>query len=187
VAGVVLCGTLTACGSPPEPPAPFARGERIPLGMLSLEVRRSQEMQSMPRPYAGEAQAGEKLVAVFVYWRGLDDFDEFSRETFVDSFLCRRLRIVDSAGYEYGCMLTMPVDRFVGRPSPKLAREWVVVFRVWVDSEGLALHVEHPDPPEGSFRVARVPLSYAAGGGPRGTASLVPADHRHARTTPVRE
>lgn len=113
----------------------------------------------MPAPFSGEAQAGEKLVAVFIYWRGLDDFDDVSRQAFIDSFLCNRLRIVDSEGYANRCMTAMPQNLFVGRPSRSLAREWVVVFRVWVDSEGLALQIEHPEPAENGFRVARVSLN----------------------------
>jgi hypothetical protein len=158
VTGGLLCGSMIACGSPPEPATSFARGERIPLGILSLEVRRSQEMQRMPRPFSGQAQAGEKLVAVFVHWRGLDNYDDASRRSLIDSLLCNRLRIVDSEGYAYSCMQAMPSDLFNLRPSRSLSSQWVVVFRVWVDSEGLVLQIEHPEPVEGGFRVAAVSL-----------------------------
>jgi hypothetical protein len=96
-----------------------------------------------------------------VRWRGLDEYAELDRRTFVEAFLTDQMTLVDSEGFEYKAVTAMPEDHY--RMSPQMnpvnaPPNWVVVFWAWVDSDGYSLLIENPDPEPGEFRVAAIAL-----------------------------
>lgn len=141
----------------------FTLREEIPLGIINVSVTQWEEARETSSPLSSlRPPEGEKPIAVFVRWRGLDEFREFDRRTFVEALLSDRLTLVDSDGFEHAALTAMPKDLYQftaqagsGKTAPP---DWVVVFWVWVDSRDYELHVEHPNPGEGDFDVAVVDL-----------------------------
>lgn len=159
--GCSLSVLLSACarGSRADLPTPFALQDRISFGIFDLQVMRWEEVpQSHPPVSSLNAPEGERAVAVFVYWRGLADYRPEDRQVFVESFLRGRTRVVDSEGYAYDAITAMTKDIYTFLPGGGPTQELVVIYHIWIESEGLALMIEHPDPQEGGFRVAAVPL-----------------------------
>jgi len=105
-----------------------------------------------------DAPEGERAIAVFVYWRGLADYRLEDRRVFVESFLRGRSRVVDSEGYAYVATTAMAKSLYAYLPGAGPGQELVVIYHVWVESEGMTLLIEHPEPQEGGFRVAAIPL-----------------------------
>lgn len=146
-----------------ERTATFAFHQPIPLGLITLAVTGWQDVPLNHPPLSSlDAPPGEKAIAVFIRWEGLDDYSESDKNYFVDSFLPRRLTITDSDGYDASCRHAMP--RYLYEASWPLAtdnaapREWVLICRVWVDCQGYRLKVKHPQPREANFDVAMVVL-----------------------------
>ena len=151
------------CGATDERVAEFQLSQQVPLGILNLAVTGWEEVRR-PRVPLGSLTAadGEKPIAVFVRWNGLDGYSEFDRRVFAERFLDGRLRLVDDEGYQYETRNAMPRALYLGRvdlmSNTHAPRDWVVVFHVWVDSHAYTLRVEHPSPGEDDFSVARVSL-----------------------------
>jgi hypothetical protein len=151
------------CGIEGQRTSTFVLREPISLGILDVSILGWEEVR-VPRVPLNTltAAAGEKPIAVFVRWSGLDEYAEPDRHGFVDSFLSRRLYLVDTDGHEYKARGAMPRNLYLGSfdgnlggPTP---REWVAVFHVWVDSQGYSVRIQHPDPGPEEFHVAVVPL-----------------------------
>jgi hypothetical protein len=159
----LIAAVLVGCGGDKESSAHFALGEEIPLGIISVSVTQWEEVRGTSSPLGSlRPPEGEKPIAVFVRWRGLDEYAEFDRRTFVEAVLSDRLTLIDSDGFEYAARTAMPKEfyRFSaqagsGKTAPP---DWAVVFWAWVDSRDYKLHIEHPDPAEGDFDVAVVEL-----------------------------
>lgn len=159
----LIATVVLGCGGDKEPPAQYALGQEIPLGIISVSVTQWADARGTSAPLRSlSPPEGEKPIAVFVRWRGLDEYGEFDRRTFVGAFLSDRLTLVDSDGFEYAALTAMPKDIYQftaqagsGKTAPP---DWVVVFWAWVDSRDYKLHIEHPDPGEGDFDVAVVEL-----------------------------
>lgn len=158
----VAASALT-CGGDQGPLASYTLGEDIELGIITVAVTQWEEVHRTSSPLAAlRPPAGEKPVAVSVRWRGLAEYAEFDRRTFVEAFLSRRLTLVDSENFQYDALTAMPKDFYEftaqagsGKTAPP---DWVIVFWTWVDSQDYQLHIEHPDPGEGDFDVAVVEL-----------------------------
>ncbi len=153
VAGLPACSTA-------ERAASFRRGEEIPLGIFSLRVSDWVEAPSSRVPLSSlRTPEGEKAIAVFVGWEGLDDLTDADRRHFVESFLEHSLELVDSEGFDADPVTAMPRDLYSASAFHlEASPEWVVIFHVWVDSGGYSLRVRHPDPDKEKFDVAVVPL-----------------------------
>lgn len=159
----LIATVVLGCGGDKEPPAQYALGQEIPLGIISVSVTQWADARGTSAPLRSlRPPEGEKPIAVFVRWRGLDEYGEFDRRTFVEAFLSDRLTLVDSDGFEYAALTAMPKDIYQftaqagsGKTAPP---EWAVVFWAWVDSRDYELHIEHPNPEEGDFDVAVVEL-----------------------------
>ncbi len=155
--------TALACASDEERSARYALGEEIDVGIITVSVTQWKEVRGTRAPLRSlRPPEGEKPVAVFVRWRGLDEYGEFDRRYFVEAFLSDRLTLVDSDGFEYEALTAMPKDIYQftaqagsGNTAPP---DWVVVFWAWVDSRDYKLRIEHPDPRKGDFDVAVVEL-----------------------------
>jgi hypothetical protein len=155
---VILC---LGCVDAVERSASFSLREEISLGIITVEVRGWEEVPNLHAPINSlRAPAGEKAIAVFVRWSGLDDYAEQDRQAFARSFLSNRLRLRDSEGFEVEAIDAMAkgIYHFLG-PVGSAPRDYVVIFHVWVDSEGLTLCLQHPDPQEEGFDVAIVTLA----------------------------
>ena len=160
--GCALAILLSACsrGSRAEPPAAFALKDRISFGIFNLQVMRWEEVPQSHAPISSlDAPAGERAIAAFMYWRGLADYRRYDRQAFMESFLRHRTRVVDSEGFAYDAITAMTKDIYSFSPGAGPTQELVVIYHVWIESEGLTLMIEHPDPQEGEFRVAAVPLN----------------------------
>jgi hypothetical protein len=157
---LVLAAMALGCGSGAERSATFAIKQEIPLGIISVTVMGWEEVPQIHPPFHSlDAPAGEKAIAVFARWRGLDEYAERDQGHFVESFLQHRLKIIDSEGYEASAINAMPRALYDSFEMRGLApRDWVVIYHVWVDSQGYTLQVRHPDPGEEDFHVAVVPL-----------------------------
>jgi hypothetical protein len=152
---------LTGCGVGEEPAASFAVGDEIRLGIISVSVSRWEMPRTTPPISTLRPPEGEKPVVIFVRWRGLDEYAELDRRTFVEAFLTDQMTLVDSEGFEYKAVTAMPEDHY--RMSPQMnpvnaPPNWVVVIWAWVDSDGYSLLIENPDPEPGEFRVAAIAL-----------------------------
>ena len=138
----------------------FALKEKIPLGIISVKINDWEDVPDLHAPLGSlSAPAGEKAVAVFVRWSGLDGYREQDRQIFARAFLQRRLTLVDSEGFDYPASnaMTKELYHFSGSYS-SAPRDWVVIFNTWVDSHGYTLRIRHPDPGEEDFHVAVVQL-----------------------------
>jgi len=158
VAAIGLC----ACGGerPPEPTV-FSLGSRIALPDFAIKVRR---METVARPPPNplnslRASPGEKVIAVFVHWEGLEDLEEWDAQTFIEAFIEGRFTVLDEAGERTPAFSAMPADLYHWMPTGFPQREWVAVFHVYEDSERFTLLVENPDPVPGGLAVAEIPLS----------------------------
>jgi hypothetical protein len=159
----LIAALLMGCGSDRESSAQYALTEEIPLGIISVSVTQWEEVHGTSSLFRSlRPPEGEKPVAVFVRWHGLDEYAEFDRRSFVDAFLSDRLTLVDSDSFEYAALTAMPKGfyQLSARAGSENAAppDWVVVFWAWVDSRDYRLHIEHPDPGEGDFDVAVVEL-----------------------------
>jgi hypothetical protein len=151
------------CGLEGGGTSTFAVRDPISLGILDVSVLGWEEVRIPRVPLSTlRAAAGEKPIAVFVRWSGLDGYADRDRHIFVDSFLSRRVRLVDADGHEYEARGAMPRNFYLGSfegnldgPTP---RDWVAVFHAWVDSQGYSVRVQHPDPGPEEFHVAVIPL-----------------------------
>ena len=158
---LLIASAVMGCAPAEESLARYTLGEEIPLGIIDLSVTRWQEVRQTGSPLGSlHPPEGEKPVVVFVRWRGLREYAEFDRRNFVEAFLNDRLTLIDSDGFEYEALNAMPRDLYqYSRGGPGIApTDWVVVFWVWVDSEGYSLLIEHPQPDTGGFHVAVVDL-----------------------------
>ena len=158
----LIAAVVLGCGADEELLAPHALREEIDLGIISVSVTQWHEVRGTSSPLGSlHPPEGEKPVAVFIRWRGLNEYTEFDRRTFVEAFLSDRLTLVDSDGFEYAAPTAMPKDLYQLSAQASLGPappDWVVVFWAWVDSRDYKLHIEHPDPGEGDFDVAVVEL-----------------------------
>jgi hypothetical protein len=159
----LIAVVVLGCGGDEESLAQYALREEIDLGIISVSVTQWEEVHGTSSPLGSlHPPEGEKPVAVFVRWRGLKEYAEFDRRTFVEAFLNDRLTLVDSDGFEYAALTAMPKNLYQlsaqagsGNAAPP---DWVIVFWSWVDSRDYKLQIEHPDPGEGDFDVAVVEL-----------------------------
>lgn len=153
-----LAIALAGCAN--ERAVPFAQGEEIPLRVLSLRVADWETVPpSLPYLSPQRPPEGEKAIAVFVRWEGLEDYSPLDRRIFVESFLGHRLTLSDSDGYAYEAITAMPRDLYYGSSHDLDAPpDWVAIFHVWIDSGGYSLRVRHPDPGSEDFDVAVVEL-----------------------------
>jgi hypothetical protein len=161
VAAAALGTSWVACRPEPKPPTRFSLGDPLELGMFTLKARRMETVASPPPVPLGSlsAQPGEKVIAVFVRWDGLDGLTPMDRRIFVESFLQHRLAVVDEADERTPAFHAMSAGLYHGMPGGLPEREWVVVFHVWVDSREFTLLVEHPDPDPTGFELAAIPLT----------------------------
>jgi len=157
---LLLAAMVPGCGSGAEPSATFAMKQEIPLGILSVAVMGWEEVPRIHPPLVSlDAPAGEKAIAVFARWRGLDEYGETDQGHFVESFLQHRSKLIDSEGYEASAITALPKALYDSSEMRGFApRDWVVIYHVWVDSQGYTLQVRHPDPGEEDFHVAVVSL-----------------------------
>lgn len=159
----LIAAVVLGCGGDDGTSAQYALRQEVPLGIISVSVTQWEEVSGASAPLRSlRPPEGEKPVAVFVRWRGLDEYGEFDRRTLVEAILNNRLTLVDSDGFEYSPLTAMPKDIYQftaqagsGKTAPP---DWVVVFWAWVDSRDYELHIEHPDPGKGGFDVAVVEL-----------------------------
>ena len=155
---VVLCAAL-GCATQ-ERTASFRLRQQIPFGPIAVSVEGWEEVGGVHAPISSlHTPEGEKAIAVFVVWSGLEPYAEPDRQVFAESFLSGSLKLVDSGGFDYTAVAAMPREHynFTGQPAPA-SRDWVVIFHAWVDSRGYTLRLSHPDPGEEAFDVAIVPL-----------------------------
>jgi len=155
---VILCAAL-GCAVEGRT-ASFKVREQISFDVISVSVRGWEPVGRTHAPLSSlRAAEGEKVIAVFVDWSGLEPFKEPDRQQFAEKFLGGRLKLVDSEGRGYRSVSAMPrgVYDFSNEPAP-MPRDWVVVFHVRSDSEGYTLRLSHPDARGKSFDVAVVPL-----------------------------
>ena len=157
---LVLAAMALGCGSGAERSATFAIKQEIPLGIISVTVMGWEEVPQIHPPFHSlDAPAGEKAIAVFARWRGLDEYAELDQRQFVESFLQHRLKLIDSEGYEASAISALPKALYDSFEMRDVApRDWVVIYHVWVDSQGYTVQVRHPDPGEEDFDVASVSL-----------------------------
>jgi hypothetical protein len=151
----LIAAVVVGCGGngDSESSAQYALKEEIPLGIISVSVTRWEEVRGTSSPLRSlRPPEGEKPVVVFVRWRGLDEYAEFDRRTFVEALLSHRLTLVDSDGLD---IYQFSAQAGSGKTAPP---DWAVVFWAWVDSRDYELHIEHPNPGEGDFNVAVVEL-----------------------------
>lgn len=158
---VLAAATVGACEPESGQATLFALGQPLELGMFTIKARRMETVADPPPIPLGslQAQPGEKVIAVFVHWAGLDGLEPMDRRVFIESFLEHRLTVVDEAGERAAAFHAMPADLYHGMPGQLSEQEWVVVFHVWVDSRDFTLLVVHPDPEPGGFEVAAIPLT----------------------------
>jgi hypothetical protein len=159
IAMALLLSAAPGCGGGARS-ASFPLHEVIPFGPISVAVDGWEAVGEAHAPISWlRAPAGEKAIAVFVRWDGLEPYAEPDRQTFAKAFLRDALRVVDADGFGYQAISAMPRELYlftgVGAPAP---RDWVVVFHVYVDSRGYTLRLSHPDPDEEAFDVAIVQL-----------------------------
>lgn len=160
----LLLPTLPAaagCGGGEPPPRAFARREPVPLGPLTVRVTGSEEVTGSPAVPLNTlyAEAGRKVVVVFVTWSGMEALAPPDRARFVESFLTGRSSVVDREGYEYRAIAAMPLPLYTGSGTfGALVQDWVLVFHPWVESRGMEVRFVRPDSGPGGFRVASVPL-----------------------------
>ncbi len=143
-----------------ERTASFPLREKIPFGVLAVSVDGWEEVGDAHAPLSSlRTPEGEKAVAVFVGWSGLEPYAESDRQAFAEEFLRGHLKLVDSEGFDYRSVTAMPREQyyFSGHAS-SMPRDWVVVFHVWVDSRGYTLRLSHPNVGKESFDVAVVSL-----------------------------
>ena len=155
---VILCAAL-GCVQP-QRSASFQLRQEIPFGPIAVSVNGWEAVGEAPAPLSSlRAPQGHKAIAVFVAWSGLDPYTEPDRQKFAEEFLSASLKLVDSDGLEYKSIAAMPQEiyHFSGTIAPA-PRNWVVIFHSSLDSHGYTLRLSHPDPGEGSFDVAIVPL-----------------------------
>ncbi len=159
IVGIALTAMTMGCQNPTSRSSSFALGEEIPLGLMQVTVNRIEQAARVAPLRSLDPPAGEKAIAVWVRWSGLQDFEETARQTFAETVLHHRLRIIDSAGLDYPAINALEPEfyHWTGRPGPA-GRTRIVIFWVGVDSEEFTLRIEHPDPGEGDFEVALVPL-----------------------------
>jgi hypothetical protein len=160
LACLLLAALTLGCESGAERSATFAMKQEIPLGIIAVTIMDWEEVGQIHPPLGSlDAPEGEKSVAVFVRWRGLDEYAEMDQRQFVESFLEHRLTLIDSEGYEAPGFHAMPKALYHSSKVRGFApRDWAVIFHVWVDSQEYVLRVRHPDPGEEDFHVAGVPL-----------------------------
>ena len=154
LAGALLVSAALGCGGGRS--ASFALRQAIPMGPISVTVDGWESVGEARAPLSSlRAPAGEKAIAVFVRWDGLDSYAEPDRRIFAEAFLQDALRVLDSEGFGYEAISAMPRELYHfsggGAPAP---RDWVVVFHVYVDSRDYTLRLSHPDPQEDAFDVA---------------------------------
>lgn len=147
---------LLACAGCSKP-APFSRGERIPLGPFTLSVSHA-EMSSLDT----RAQS----LAVHFRSEGIDSQETAKRFAFL---FMGQITVTDSEGNEYATLPLMTLGAF---RSKRLSRgagvvvpdgeftpnEWVAVARVPVGSQGFVVHIKNPRRQEGQPSVASVAL-----------------------------
>ena len=159
--GIVALACLVSCESRDVEPVSFVRSQDISFGILDLRVTGWEVVPASHAPIVSlSAPPGEKAIVVFIRWKGLDQYADFDRRTFVRSFLSHRTRIIDGDGFEYRAISAMPRELYhFTEPASLAPREWAVVFHVWVDSAHYTVLLEHPEPANGGFRVAAIILS----------------------------
>lgn len=148
-ASSLLFISLACAGcAPGQRIASFAPGEEIPLKVLTLSVSRWEAVPpSLPYLSSENTSAGEKAVAVFARWRGLEEVAEMDRRVFIESFLEHRLTLVDSDGFTYAAISAIPTNFYYGSSYDMNApADWAVIYHVYVDSGGYSLRVRHPEP-----------------------------------------
>ena len=154
----VLCGVL-GCALE-ERAASFKLREKIPFGVFEVSVEGWERVGEAHAPISSlRAPEGEKTIAVFVVWSGLESYEESDRRVFAEAFLHDRLNLVDADGLDYRSVSAMPreVYDFSNHAEP-MPRDWVVVFHVGVESHAYTLRLRHPDPDNKDFDVALVQL-----------------------------
>jgi len=154
----LLCGAL-ACGSL-ERTALFTLRQRIPLGPITVSVEGWEGVGEVHAPLSSlRTPQGEKAIAVFAGWSGLDPFAEPDRQIFAERFLRDALVLVDSDGFGYKPVAAMSRRLYdASVPSSPAPRDYVVIFHVGAGSRGYTLRLSHPDQEEDAFDVAIVPL-----------------------------
>ena len=151
--------TILGCFPERERSSSFALREEIPLGIINIAVTGWEEVSAdLARGYPLKAQAGEKVIAVFVEWSGLDAYSERDGQYFAETYLHNRLELLDSDGFKYSALSAMTKNLYnrSGYGSP-LSHNCVVIFHVWVDSKKYILRLQSLEP-EGGVDVAIVSL-----------------------------
>ncbi|MHC4108912.1 MAG: hypothetical protein ACYSTY_12590, partial [Planctomycetota bacterium] len=109
MACLLLAALALGCESGAERSATFAMKQEIPLGIIAVTIMDWEEVGQIRASLGSlDAPEGEKSVAVFVRWRGLDEYAEMDQRQFVESFLEHRLTLIDSEGYEAPGFHAMP-------------------------------------------------------------------------------
>ena len=146
-----------ACGEPE--PVVYAVGESIPLMLFELRVVKSESVPNL-HPHANQiyGRKGQKAVAVHVSVSGLDGYEYPGM--IVIPFLEHSFYVVDDVGDRYEVDDAVSRREYMGH-IPTIGESWrnfVIIFIVHEDSRALVLHIEHPEPPDGSSGLLAVPL-----------------------------
>jgi hypothetical protein len=171
-----LAPLLLASCQPPEPTA-FVRGEEIPLGSWSVEVRSAEAMSLKRVPGFGQMLKGKPdstilAVRVEIQKGGASARDPEKPASVKGKFLelVRSFRLVDGQGHEYPFGMPLPYDQYrMLKWSDSLSaadlqtwnpetRHWALLFPVPSDVSDFSLVVKNRAPREGQPRLASVDL-----------------------------
>jgi hypothetical protein len=129
----------------------FSRHDPIPLGPYKLTVIRADDTRNV----VGDDSPFGKGVAVFARWDGFEPGRDY--ESFLRSFAKERLVVTDSKGNRYKPSRPItPAQLYYMQDIG--GKDWVVMFEVPKESNGLTFLVENPGPREGQPRLAGVTL-----------------------------
>jgi hypothetical protein len=158
--GVLAVSSFLGCeNEEAERSVSFRTGEEIPLGIINVTVNRWENAYTRAPLRSLDPPPGEKAIAVWVRWSGLADHVEAARQSFAENYLQHSVRVVDSGGFDYATTSVLePATYHWTGPAAPGDRTRILIFWVWVDSEGYTVRLEHPDPGDEGFDVALVPF-----------------------------
>ena len=156
--GLLVAG---CAGEPAMEPIEYSTGDRIALSKITVTVERTEHVRTTStdsrRLQSNLAGPGERAIAVFVRWSGLEDLSQTERGFFIRSFLENRLSVVDDAGDRYQTVDVLEASQYLEQIGGS-GSTIVAVFHLHEDSRKLVLLIEHPDPPEGQSPLVAVSL-----------------------------